>query len=818
MTDSLLYVPDAMTAPASDSWPVSELAIQTKYELDPFQKHAVIGIHAGDHVFVTAKTGSGKTFVGEYLIAHMLAQGKRVFYTTPIKSLSNQKFHDLKTLFPEATVGILTGDIKVRPDAQVVVMTAEILRNLFYKRGTATESVGLSSAVSLDGVGGIVMDEAHYIQDPDRGHVWEESLILAPRDLQLVLLSATMPSANSLAGWLAKISDRRTCLLSTTYRIVPLVHGVLPLSSSSGQREVKALLDVQGRWINDAYSGWLRDRKAIVDAAAAHKKAVDARRLGGYATAPPSGKVRVEDPVARLLRTVGWLEETKQMPALFFVFSRKDCERYAALMTGTFLDSSDTAAARHIIDFHLSRHQDVLAKSGQYHRIRDFLMRGIAFHHSGLQPLLKEIVEILFTRGYVKVLFATETFSVGLNMPTKTVVFLELEKWCDGGQKRVLRPDEYIQMAGRAGRRGLDTHGLVLYEPMKDPLSVSDVKGLLTGALAPLSSRMRFHYDFILKHKLCPTTMSIADQSYWALQQRATRTSLEGEKRILEQRIAGLCTGFSEAQQAALLELTELETEVANSVNAKRKKAQQALTRWLTENDTKELKGLSKRFAELQEARGSLSRLCYEIEAWDSSPLLNLSPLEACLTEWGFLNADPDSSLTGLGVSGTEVNEGHGILMPMLAASGILKEATAAEIACVLAAFLQEGVKDDEPTGCSSGATDPEALHWIRTQADICQKTEDRNRVLSPAGFWRLSTQWPLIVARYLEGWALPQIAAEFGLFEGNIQRGILRIANLLDEWTALATLSQNLEMVEKMGALKFLNEEIVVDSLYLRL
>ena len=454
MTDQLLYVPDAMTTPSR--WPpIDKIAIETKYELDPFQKHAVLGIHAGDHVFVTAKTGSGKTFVGEYLIAHMLAQGKRVFYTTPIKSLSNQKFHDLKKLFPQATVGILTGDIKMRPDAQIVVMTAEILRNLFYKRGTATESVGLSSAVSLDSVGGIVMDEAHYIQDPDRGHVWEESLILAPRDLQLVLLSATMPSANSLAGWLAKISDRRTCLLSTTYRVVPLVHGVLS-QSLDGDWQVKPVLDTQGRWINDAYSGWLRGRKAVVDAAVAHKKAVDARRLGGYATAPPSGKVRVEDPVARLLRTVGWLEETKQMPALFFVFSRKDCERYAALMTGTFLDTSDTAAARHIIDFHLSRHQTTLEKSGQYHRIRDFLLRGIAFHHSGLQPLLKEIVEILFTRGYVKILFATETFSVGLNMPTKTVVFLELEKWCDGGQKtcppaRRIHPDGGAGGAARPG-------------------------------------------------------------------------------------------------------------------------------------------------------------------------------------------------------------------------------------------------------------------------------------------------------------------------------------------------------------------------------
>jgi len=220
--------PDTKTAPGSDKWPPTDgLALVTPYELDPFQKHAVLGIHAGHHVLVAAKTGSGKTFVGEYLCARALAAGGRVFYTTPIKSLSNQKYHDLKRLFPTATVGILTGDIKMCPDAQIVVMTAEILRNLFAKRGTATERVGLSAAVSLEGVVGIVMDEVHYIQDPDRGHVWEETLILCPRELQLVMLSATMPSAESLVSWLSALHGRQVMLLETAYRVVPLVHGVL---------------------------------------------------------------------------------------------------------------------------------------------------------------------------------------------------------------------------------------------------------------------------------------------------------------------------------------------------------------------------------------------------------------------------------------------------------------------------------------------------------------------------------------------------------------------------------------------------------------
>ena len=404
---SLLIEPDAMVAPAA--WPpTEELAIPTKYELDPFQKHAVLGIHAGDHVFVTAKTGSGKTFVGEYLIARCLAKGQRVFYTTPIKSLSNQKYHDLKKLFSSATVGILTGDMKMCPDAQIVVMTAEILRNLFYKRGSSTEHVGVTSAVSLEGVGGIVMDEVHYIQDPDRGHVWEETLILAKESLsvesqsvvsdtgkpvvespiQLVLLSATLPSASSLAGWLADLHQRRTWLLSTTYRIVPLVHGILERSTTADGWRVKPLLDDKGRWISDAYTGWIRDRKALHDSAEIHRRAVDARKRDGYAgSAIRDSKVKIESPIERLHRTVEWLAATKQLPALFFVFSRKECERLASLVPGSVIDSSDSASARHIIDFHLSRHRETLERSPQYHQIRDLLMRGIAFHHSGLLPI-----------------------------------------------------------------------------------------------------------------------------------------------------------------------------------------------------------------------------------------------------------------------------------------------------------------------------------------------------------------------------------------------------------------------------------------------
>lgn len=799
-----LITPPAMTEP---EWPPEGLALQTKYELDPFQKHAVLGIHAGAHVFITAKTGSGKTFVGEYLIAKHLKEGGRVFYTTPIKSLSNQKYHDLKKLYPDATVGILTGDIKMCPDAQIVVLTAEILRNLLFKKGTATEGVGLTAAVSLDGVTGIVMDEAHYIQDPDRGHVWEETLILSAnleKPIQLVLLSATMPSAEPLGSWLAGLHKRDVWLLSTTFRVVPLLHGVLE------KDEIKGLLDAKGFW-TDAYTNWLKGRKGVEDAAAAHKKAVEVRKAGGYA-APPPTKVRVESATARLLKTVDWLRLKGQLPALFFLFSRKGCERYAKLMQGSFLDTSDAAAVSNIIGFHLSRYRSVLEKSPQFHAIRDLLVRGIAYHHSGLQPLLKEIVEILFTRGYVRLLFATETFSVGLNMPTKTVVFLELEKMSENGP-RLLRTDEYTQMAGRAGRRGLDTHGLVLYEPMGEPIDAASLRSMLTGALPPLSSQMRFHYDFILT----ASGLSLADSSYWGTQQKLIRRQQGRELEALAVKLAASESSLTDLEKAALDTKENLEGTIASSVNAKRKKAEAALRAWISETPEALYSptnvGLYKTLKELRKEYQALET---SLQSWDSKPLLNLAPLESCLTTWRFL----DEGVTKLGLAATECNEGHQILGPLLAESGYLKDLSPAEAVCVLAAFMKEGKESEELTLADTKLSKEalEVFYWLDDTKSSCRLDEDKAGVMAPVGFWSLSTLWPCVASRWLAGHGLSEIAAEFGLFEGNVQRGLLRLSNIVDEWKAVAEIRGDLGTLEAFQGLQITRDELITDSLYLRL
>jgi len=412
-------------------------------------------------------------------------------------------------------------------------------------------------------------------------------------------------------------------------------------------------------------------------------------------------------------------------------------------------------------------------------------------------------------------------------------VFLELEKWSDGSaghgtaNRRILRPDEYIQMAGRAGRRGLDTQGLVLYEPMRDPVDAGELKGLLTGALPALQSRMRFHYDFILKHKLTGGKLPIAEQSYWAVEQRRTRVSLTKEIEVLQQRLAKMVEQMPAAEEALFATRDALQQEVAVSVNAKRKKAQQALTKWINENDSKDLNQRISRYDALKAIRKELEKLTDSAAAWDAAPLLALEPLEECLQTWGFFATESDCSmnkatltLTPLGVTATEINEGHMILMPLLAASDRTADLTGEEIASVLAVFLQEGAdRDDAPTLDSVGNTKVrEVLQWLEDTTQSCVRTEATKQVFSPGKFWNLSASWVLIVERWLAGAGLTEIALEFDLFEGNVQRALLRIANILEEWGAIATLRRDLVTLEKLTALNFLRNEIVVDSLYLRI
>ena len=799
--------------------PPATPALVTGYEPDRFQKFAIEAIEAGENVLVTAKTGSGKTFVGEYQIAKSLQRGGRVFYTTPIKSLSNQKFHDLKHLFPNASVGIMTGDIKFCPDAQILIMTTEILRNLLFKRGSATEGVGATALISLEGLDAVIFDEVHYINDKDRGHVWEETLMLLPSSVHLILLSATLSSPNVFAEWLGFSKKKKVWLISTLWRAVPLEHCVLEDGKPVTMYDAKEVFnaDVYRNWLNNRVQGLLANDK--------FKDKVHALKAAGHQGAI-AGKVRPKAFEYQLNECLNWLNTHGSLPAIVFVFSRAGCEKLASFTSTTFLDSSDTAAVAHIWDFHLKRYSSMLERSPQTYVLRDLAMRGIAFHHSGLLPFHKEILEILFSKGYIKVLFATETFAVGINMPTKTVIFTALDKFTDGSI-RPLTSSEYIQMAGRAGRRGKDTKGLVLYIPQRDPVAVHELQSILTGKAASFGSRMTFGYDFIMKalNGSCSRKELIEGSYWWALEQQEV-DRVEKELVILSKKVEEVY--LTEEQRDVCDQKTSIETRIQESQNAKKKQAVRELEAWKNEHRDSLWGPVLVRYHQKMKLEKDILQArmyyndCKRRLSDDAEAVPSVIHRCRVLQEFGYVTDDL-GALCDHGVLASEIHEGH----PFLMTESMLricknKSLTIHDILIILSVFVGE-VKDEGQMIRANGMSKAITTELAEIHADSRRglEAEKRAGLLPDVDYWGVNEEWVEPIETWLKGeHTLSSLAASFDLFEGNVQKALMKLASLLEEFQAVATVLKDIEMLKVLeeGRGLVLRDLILAESLYLRI
>ena len=435
--------------------PTDQLDLTTlfPFELDPFQDAAIAALNAGQSIVVSAPTGSGKTVIGEYAIYRALTCGQRVFYTTPLKALSNQKLRDFRHQFGAEAVGLLTGDRSVNRDAPILVMTTEIFRNILY--GTLQEAMGTSMA----GVAAVVLDECHYMNDRQRGTVWEESIIYCPPRIQLIALSATIANAQQLADWMSAVHGP-TQLIESTWRPVPLS---FHFGTAKGLRP---LLNPQQTKMNPQ----LRLRKS---------------------KSPKAKRSRRQD-WPDVLRVLQHLEHQDMLPAIYFIFSRRGCDQ--AVHQARPLNLVTTAEAQQLhqqiqafVDHHGS-----LASAEQIEALR----HGVAAHHAGLLPLWKSLVEELFQQGLIKVVFATETLAAGINMPARTTVISSLSKRIDRGH-RLLTPSEFLQMAGRAGRRGMDDHGHVVTLQTRFE-GAKEAAYLATAGADPLVSQFTPSYGMVL--------------------------------------------------------------------------------------------------------------------------------------------------------------------------------------------------------------------------------------------------------------------------------------------------------------------------------
>ena len=791
--------------------------INYTFPLDPFQQHAMKAICSEQNVLVTAKTGSGKTLVGEVQIAYSLRKGGRVFYTTPIKSLSNQKFHDLKKQF--GSVGIMTGDIKFCPDAQVVIMTTEILRNLLFKQNSVTRDLGPTAELTCDGLDAVIFDECHYINDRDRGHIWEEVMIMLPPEVKLILLSATLDHPEYFAEWLGKLKHRPIQLISTEYRIVPLTHHLYY------GNEFHVLMDPKNHYSRKVYEDWLRWRVNQDDKYQKFKQRVREAVAAGK-DGPVSDKFQPTSFLYQMNQLILTLQAKELLPALFFVLSRKDCEKYADKVEGSLITSSETAAVRHIWSFHLSRNKSSLEKLPQYHDLFALVQRGIAFHHSGLVPMLKEIVELLFGKGLIKVLFATETFAVGINMPTKTAVFVGLKKYDERlNSMRTLNTAEYLQMAGRAGRRGLDTMGTVIYFPDKEPIQISEMDTMMSGAKAPIDSRMEFGYDFILKSLQSGNRswLELLNSSYWKRQRDVYIEETERDCQALLMKLNAL--GIEEQDMVEISEKNILEQQIRETTNAKRRKAEASLKAWQEAHASERWiqiiakeKESSAIYRSIQAIKGKLAiarNTCGDVEH-----RIRILESQGFLKPQADIQSHSSETLTIKGVLATELNESKSLLISQFYLSELGQRLEPKDVLTVLCGCISEGAKEDQPPLSTLDISEDvrESLYSLNDYwHNISVQEKKIGKEYTP---WDLTTFWIEPMQQWMDGEPVASICTTFGIYEGNLIRSVMKLNNMLEEWRSMAKFCEHSDMLDKFsGAEQFLLREVIVqDSLYLHL
>eukprot|EP00020_Sapocribrum_chincoteaguense_P008392 CAMPEP_0170743216 /NCGR_PEP_ID=MMETSP0437-20130122/7151_1 /TAXON_ID=0 /ORGANISM="Sexangularia sp." /LENGTH=1037 /DNA_ID=CAMNT_0011081873 /DNA_START=34 /DNA_END=3147 /DNA_ORIENTATION=- len=440
------------------------------FTLDPFQRVAISAISAGDSTLVAAHTSAGKTVIAEYAVADALAKNSRVIYTSPIKALSNQKYRDLQEDFGD--VGLMTGDITINQTASCLVMTTEILRSMLYRGSELMKEVSY-----------VIFDEAHYMRDKERGVVWEESIILLPDTVRFVFLSATLANALEFAEWVAALHSHPVHVVYTEQRPVPLQHYLYP----AGGDGLHLVVDEKGAFREDNF-------KRALDALANADNGSSSRGRGQRRT---SHRERSTKTAQAMVTIVEMLMKRNYEPVIIFAFSKRECETFAlALSRLDFSTEDEKELINSVFENALATLSEEDRKLPQVQHILPLLRRGIGIHHGGLLPLLKEVIEILFQEGLIKALFATETFSIGLNMPARTVVFASARKF-DGKDHRPLMSTEYIQMSGRAGRRGKDDRGLVILT-MDERLDATDARAMMFGQAGPLRSAFHLGYNMLL--------------------------------------------------------------------------------------------------------------------------------------------------------------------------------------------------------------------------------------------------------------------------------------------------------------------------------
>jgi superfamily II RNA helicase len=803
------------------------------YPLHDFQKWSIKGIVDGQHVLVCAPTGSGKTLPGEFALNYFHSKGKKTIYTSPIKALSNEKFYTFTKKYPHISVGLITGDIKTNPDADVIIMTTEILLNKLYqiKSNSPVSSSSISFEMDIKNeLGCVVFDEIHFINDESRGHIWEQVIMMLPPYVQIIGLSATLDNPERFAYWLETKGDNITksekevFLTRKQVRAVPLIHYSFITVTNGINKAIKdkAIQEQIRNATNKPFV--IQDEKGVFND-------VQYKSMSKMIDLFEKNNIRVKRQ--NVLNNVAeYLVEKEMLPALCYVFSRKQLEKCAEEMTTNLLEFDSKVP--YTVDRECEQIIRKLPNYEEYLQLPEYvntvklLRKGVGIHHAGLMPILREMTELLFARGFIKILFCTETMSVGINLPVKTTIFTDIKKF-NGEILRPLYSHEYTQAAGRAGRLGLDTVGHVIHlNNLFRNVDSVNYKLMMNGKPQTLTSKFKISYNLLLN------LLDIGDKN---LVQFAKKSMVTGDldsqmkKNYLkittlnaELDNMNLCFANLRTPKNVLDDFISLQKNRVTAVNKKRKEIERQLQQIhdnykYVDQDKLSYQKIATKENEISENQKQYDNLNRYIHS-GVEVVLNL------LKDEQFVEENESSlNLTFKGKLASQIRENHCLVFAKLLEHKSIDDFSSKQLVGLFSCFTNVSVQDDfkEHFPSSDDKKINEIVTTVSTMYSNYQKKETELGINSGSDY---NIHYDLL--RYTIKWCeaqsveeckllLQKIGEEKEIFLGEFVKALLKINNISAEMEMIAELTGNIAFLSKLKEIPIMTLKYVVtnQSLY---
>ena len=809
---------------------------QYSYPLHDFQKWAIKTIVDGNHVLVCAPTGSGKTMPGEFALQYFHSKGKKTIYTSPIKALSNEKFYSFTQKYPNISIGLITGDIKTNPDADVLIMTTEILMNKLYQIKSSSPAPASSVSFDMDiqnELGCVVFDEIHMINDEHRGHVWEQSIMLLPSHIQMIGLSATLDDPEKFAFWLETKGDINRTIEKEVYltrkqvRAVPLIHYSFITTPNSINKYIKdkALQEEIKRLTNKPFV--IQDEKNVFND-------INYQNTTKMLKLFEKNDVRVKRQFV-LNKLAEHLVEKEMLPALCYVFSRKQLEICAEEMTTNLLEFDSKIP--YIVDRECEQIIRKLPNFEEYLHLPEYvntvklLRKGVGIHHAGLMPILREMTELLFARGFIKILFCTETMSVGINLPVKTTIFTDVNKF-NGEVVRMLYSHEYTQAAGRAGRLGLDTVGHVIHlNNLFRNVDSVNYKLMMNGKPQALTSKFKISYNLLLNLldigdnnliQFASKSMIMGDLDKQMGELYTKMTKLHTELDNINNYIKGLRTPIE-----VIDEYLELIKNIKFSANKKRKEIERKIQN--IKDNYKYIDQDQVSYLKISDKNNELSVLQNQFDSLNSYFKSGVGSVLQLLNEEGFIEGDTTDEkslkLTINGKIASQLREIHCLVFAKLYYDKKLDNLTSKQLVALFSCFTNIRVRDEFKDNLPK--SDDKNINNIVTEVEnLYNNYNDKEIARNIKTGFDYEIQYDLL--NYVEKWCdceniedckllLQELGTNKEIFLGEFVKALLKINNISSELEKISEMTSNIAFLSKLKEIPHMTLKYVVtnQSLY---